>query len=130
MVQAKDAESAQSLNVLGKSVMEYLRQSAQSPRAPRSAVDLTKLASELKSEVNQDRITLAVDAQKAGALAAALVAPMRENAARSQCINNLKQIGLAMHNYHAEHKTFPPAYTVDKAGKPLLSWRVLDSSLP
>ena len=34
VVQAKDAESAQSLNVLGKSVMEYLRQSAQSPRAP------------------------------------------------------------------------------------------------
>ena len=30
-----------------------------------------------------------------------------------------------MHNYHDVHKTFPPAYTVDKAGKPLLSWRVL-----
>ena len=125
VVQAKDAESAQSLNVLGKSVMEYLRQAAQSSRATRSAVDITKLASELKSEVNQDRITLAVDGQKASALAAALIAPIREHATRSQCINNLKQIGLAMHNYHAVHKTFPPAYTVDKAGKPLLSWRVL-----
>jgi prepilin-type processing-associated H-X9-DG protein len=30
-----------------------------------------------------------------------------------------------MHNYHDRHGSFPPAYTVDKAGKPLLSWRVL-----
>ena len=49
----------------------------------------------------------------------------REPSRRSQCKNNLKQIGLALHNYHEKYQAFPPAYTVDATGKPLHSWRTL-----
>jgi prepilin-type processing-associated H-X9-DG protein len=49
----------------------------------------------------------------------------REAARRSQCSNNLKQIGLAMHNYHDTYKCFPPAYIPDEDGRPMHSWRVL-----
>jgi prepilin-type processing-associated H-X9-DG protein len=49
----------------------------------------------------------------------------REAARRSQSSNNLKQIGIALHNYHDTHGTFPPAYVADEDGTPLYSWRVL-----
>lgn len=43
----------------------------------------------------------------------------------SQSTNHLKQIGLAMHNFHDVWKQFPPAVIYGPDGKPWHSWRVL-----
>ena len=40
----------------------------------------------------------------------------REAARRSQCINNLKQMGIAMHNYAGVHNGFPPIYISGGSG--------------
>lgn len=63
-----------------------------------------------------------VHAHAARAVATVEVSPTA--AQRRASMNNLKQIALAMHNFHATHRTFPAAATKDKNGKPLLSWRV------
>lgn len=44
----------------------------------------------------------------------------REPPRRTQCRNNLKQIGLSMHSYHDQHGSFPAA----TLGSPPVSWRI------
>lgn len=53
-----------------------------------------------------------------------LAAKAYESAATMQSVNSLKQIMLAMHNFHDAKKSFPPQAILSKDGKKLLSWRV------
>ncbi|PHS14516.1 MAG: hypothetical protein COA78_05835 [Blastopirellula sp.] len=48
----------------------------------------------------------------------------REAARRMSSVNNLKQLAIAMHNYHDTFGKFPGQAITDEDGKPLLSWRV------
>ena len=49
----------------------------------------------------------------------------REAVRRTQCKINLKQIAVALHEYHDVYEAFPPAVVRDTDGKPLHSWRTL-----
>jgi hypothetical protein len=100
-----------------------------------SAAGVVGLLKNLESGVKAAKLTqsgaavaanVEVNAEKAAGVAAAeALLRVRQAASRMQSVNNLKQLALAMHNYHDANRTFPPAAIYDKDGKALLSWRVL-----
>jgi prepilin-type N-terminal cleavage/methylation domain-containing protein len=53
----------------------------------------------------------------------------RESASRTQCANNLHQIGVALHTYENNNSSFPPSYVINVTFNPLsiqsYSWGVL-----
>ena len=59
-----------------------------------------------------------------GILVVPLVRLAQQEAQRAQCSNNLKQIAVALHNYHDFYKCFPFAQTYGPDGKPWHSWRM------
>jgi hypothetical protein len=73
----------------------------------------------------QASASLRVDVSTVGVVFLEAVQKVRTAASRTQSANNLKQIALAMHNYHSTLNQLPAQATYDKNGKPMLSWRVL-----
>jgi hypothetical protein len=87
---------------------------------------IEQAAALLTPEVQGDRLVLTLSEPDASirALLAAITPPFveaRARAQRKQSMDQLKQLGLAMHNYHYFEKSFPAAGNADADGHLLLS---------
>jgi hypothetical protein len=121
VVQSPSADAAQALHEGLTAILTNLGRN-KDVRAHFPLFD--KMADLFKPQVEEDRLTLSLESAQFMPLLRELAAKGRDQAQRMTSMNNVKQILLAMHNYHDVYKTFPAVANFDKNGKPLLSWRV------
>jgi len=123
VVQSRDKTAAKDLADLAGRFVQTLMTSTD---AKEMLPDWLKVYPQLAPKAQGDRVVLDLDDQVISRLVVPGLEKIKESAARTQSINNLKQIGLAMHGYVDTFKSRSlPAYaSFDKDGKPLLSWRV------
>ena len=102
---------------------------AQAPaeRMSEAEVELLGMAKEaLKSidvTVEGKRVVATAEVNVDWKAMASTVVSTRAAAIRTQSMNNIRQLCLAMHNYHSVHGHFPPAVIVSENGK-RHSWRI------
>jgi hypothetical protein len=129
-VQSKDEDSAVALRGLVMSGIQLFREQAkieEAKPAEREAAEAVIRLVTPQVKGSQLVISRVQDDAEVQTLLKAVVPALqaaRVAAGRSQSVNNLKQIALAMHNYHDVYGHFPPPAILSKDGKPLLSWRV------
>lgn len=125
-VESKNAAAAERLQTIVAAAMEAI---GQLPPIQAVVPDVGKVLELLEPKVHDKRIavTISEDEQTLEVVSKPLfkaLSSARAAARRTQSMNNLKQIALAMHIYYDKYKQFPAAASVDANGKPLLSWRV------
>ena len=100
------------------------RRSGKSKEVREAAPNFDSLTELLTPKVADDRLTLTLDEEALTGAIRPLLPKAEEASNRTRSMNKLRQLALAALNYMDAHQTYPAAYSADKNGKPLLSWRV------
>jgi hypothetical protein len=125
-IQSRDPESAAALRGMIVSAFQLL---GRQPDVRKNWPQVDDLARLMTPRLAGDQLLLNIADQSADMehvlrLAIAPLQAARTAAGRSQSMNNLKQLALAVYNYHDRHGRFPPQAIRGKDGQALLSWRV------
>src|SRR5262249_46661859 len=118
--QAADKDSAKTLHEtagkVGKGLAELKQFRSVFPEGD-------KLVEALTPRPDGDGLVGAVEEATLAKLLPQATLRVRDTQTRLATSNNLRQLAIAMHNYHDAIGLFPAAASFDKQNKPLLSWR-------
>jgi len=124
-VQSQDSASAQKLRDLTARFLKLVGDEGPHNQKARDVLPgFDKLVERLTPTIQEDRLVVNLDEKDLSDTLKPVVVKAQNRADQSRSMNNLRQIGLAMHNYHDTYRHFPTVANFDKADKPLLSWRV------
>ena len=102
--------------------LEYASKTAALLREFRAAIRAVK--AEQKGNTVEVAAELAVDPEATSAAATEIIEKVRKEMHEAKLTKSLKELALAVHDYHDANGFLPPAAITDKSDKPLLSWRV------
>jgi hypothetical protein len=124
-VQSQDAAAARKIHDLVTQFFKVVGEEGPHNQKARDILPgFDKLVEQLTPKVEEDRLVVTLEEKDLVATLKPVVSKLRGRAERERSANSLKQIALAMHNYLDAYRSFPTVANFDKAGKPLLSWRV------
>jgi beta-lactamase regulating signal transducer with metallopeptidase domain len=127
------AKTIEALLTLGNNALPGLKARTQKQDGPKAPAALLAVAGEVMHAAKVERsgktvhLKSSTDADLAATIKNVLIPAgqdARAAARRTQSMNNMKQLMLAMHNYHAANDHFPPAVVIGPDGKTPHSWRV------
>jgi hypothetical protein len=119
VVQSRDAAAAKAFRGLLEGIVK-----ANADQLRDELPELAQLVTPLIPMVSDDQLTANITEARLAAVLPKLIGRARRAAEQVRSANNLRQLGIAMHVYMDNNKSFPAAASYDKQGKPLLSWRV------
>src|SRR5262245_36773979 len=96
-IQASDAANAKALTSLLQKILEGLKEFKQ---LKEELPGVEKFIGVLKPETAGDKVTLKITEEELKTFTATAVARLRDNMVKNELTQNLKQIGIAIHNYH------------------------------
>lgn len=123
-IQTKEPVQAHEINMLWQAMMKNLKKEANEPYTSPNFKVFQQIISELKPEVDGAAWSLSASAERLKPMTQVLTESFAKNAGDEHNIKKLRDMLIAMHNFHGDYSRLPNQCIMSKDGKPLLSWRV------
>jgi hypothetical protein len=123
-IQTKEPAQAQEIDKLWQAMMKTMKQWASEPYTSPNFKVFQRIASELKPEVQGTIWSLGASADRLKPMTQVLAESFAKNAGDEHNTKKLRDMLIAMHNFHGDFNRMPNQCIMSKDGKPLLSWRV------